>query len=60
MYIFHAFDSRSLLEKEADHIEGFAPEVAWVTHGGNGETPGEDFVFVLHLRHCSVTCGQEQ
>ena len=22
------------LEKEADHIEGFAPEVAWVTHGG--------------------------
>lgn len=25
----------SLLEKEKDHIEGFAPEVAWVTHGGN-------------------------
>ena len=24
----------SLLEKEADHIEGFAPEVAWVSHGG--------------------------
>ena len=24
----------ALLEKEADHIEGFAPEVAWVTHGG--------------------------
>lgn len=24
----------SLLEKESDHIEGFAPEVAWVTHGG--------------------------
>ena len=24
----------SLLEKEADHIDGFAPEVAWVTHGG--------------------------
>ena len=24
----------SLLEKEGDHIEGFAPEVAWVTHGG--------------------------
>ena len=22
------------MEKEADHIEGFAPEVAWVTHGG--------------------------
>lgn len=24
----------SLLEKEAEHVEGFAPEVAWVTHGG--------------------------
>ncbi len=24
----------SLMEKEGDHIEGFAPEVAWVTHGG--------------------------
>ncbi len=24
----------SLLEKESDHVEGFAPEVAWVTHGG--------------------------
>ncbi|MEO6462486.1 MAG: proline--tRNA ligase [Candidatus Eisenbacteria bacterium] len=24
----------SLLQKEADHIEGFAPQVAWVTHGG--------------------------
>jgi prolyl-tRNA synthetase len=24
----------SLLQKEADHIEGFAPQVAWVTQGG--------------------------
>ena len=24
----------SLLKKEADHVEGFAPEVAWVTQGG--------------------------
>lgn len=24
----------SLLNKEAEHVEGFAPEVAWVTHGG--------------------------
>jgi len=29
----------SLLQKEKDHIEGFAPEVAWVTHGGNEELP---------------------
>ncbi len=27
----------SLLMKEAEHVEGFAPEVAWVTHGGNEE-----------------------
>jgi prolyl-tRNA synthetase len=27
----------SLLVKEAEHVEGFAPEVAWVTHGGNEE-----------------------
>ncbi len=25
----------SLLKKEAEHVEGFAPEVAWVTHGGH-------------------------
>ena len=25
----------SLLEKEKDHVEGFAPEVAWVTEAGN-------------------------
>ena len=24
----------NLLQKEKDHVEGFAPEVAWVTHGG--------------------------
>ncbi|WP_099204368.1 proline--tRNA ligase [Scatolibacter rhodanostii] len=24
----------SLLQKEKDHVAGFAPEVAWVTHGG--------------------------
>jgi prolyl-tRNA synthetase len=27
----------SLLSKEADHVEGFAPEVFWVTHGGKDE-----------------------
>lgn len=27
----------SLLNKEKDHVEGFAPEVAWVTHGGEEE-----------------------
>lgn len=25
----------SLLNKEKEHVEGFAPEVAWVTHGGS-------------------------
>ena len=31
------FIPESLLNKEKDHVEGFAPEVAWVTQGG-GET----------------------
>ena len=31
------FIPESLLQKEKEHVEGFAPEVAWVTHGGNEE-----------------------
>ena len=27
----------SLLQKEKDHVDGFAPEVAWVTRGGSEE-----------------------
>jgi prolyl-tRNA synthetase len=30
---------RSFLLKEAEHVEGFAPEVAWVTVGGSEELP---------------------
>ena len=33
------FIPESLLDKEKDHVEGFAPEVAWVTHGGLTELP---------------------
>ena len=32
---FPLFIPESLLKKEAEHVKGFAPEVAWVTHGGN-------------------------
>ena len=32
---FPLFIPESLLRKEAAHVEGFAPEVAWVTHGGD-------------------------
>lgn len=31
------FIPESLLQKEKDHVEGFAPEVAWVTQGGLNE-----------------------
>ena len=31
------FIPESLLNKEKDHVEGFAPEVAWVTLGGSEE-----------------------
>ncbi len=33
------FIPESLLEKEKDHVEGFAPEVAWVTQGGLDQLP---------------------
>ncbi len=34
---------QNLLQKEAEHVEGFAPEVAWVTKGG-GEILAEPLV----------------
>ena len=34
---FPIFIPESLLKKEAEHVEGFAPEVAWVTKGGQEE-----------------------
>ncbi|MGB2764736.1 MAG: proline--tRNA ligase [Candidatus Aminicenantaceae bacterium] len=34
---FPLFIPESLLQKETEHLEGFAPEVAWVTHGGADE-----------------------
>jgi prolyl-tRNA synthetase len=48
----------SLLQKEKDHVEGFAPEVAWVTHGGNEELeerlcirPTSEVLFCDHWAH---------
>ena len=34
---FPLFIPESHLQREAKHVEGFAPEVAWVTHGGDTE-----------------------
>lgn len=34
---FPMFIPESMFQREADHIEGFAPEVAWVTHAGKDE-----------------------
>ena len=34
---FPMFIPQKLLNKEAEHFEGFIPEVAWVTKGGNSE-----------------------
>jgi len=34
---FPLFIPESFLQKETEHLEGFAPEVAWVTHGGQEE-----------------------
>ena len=47
----------SLLNKEIDHIAGFAPEVAWVTHGGDEKLteklcirPTSETLFCEHYR----------
>ncbi len=45
---FPLFVPRSLLEKEAQHVEGFNPQVAWVTHAG-----GEDLAEWLAIRPTS-------
>jgi prolyl-tRNA synthetase len=34
---FPLFIPESLLRKESDHVEGFSPQVAWVTRGGDEE-----------------------
>jgi prolyl-tRNA synthetase len=36
---FPLFIPESLLKKEQEHVEGFTPEVAWVTHAGESELP---------------------
>ena len=48
----------SLLQKEKDHVQGFAPECAWVTHGGSEKLeerlcvrPTSETVFCDHWSH---------
>ena len=48
----------SLLQKEKDHVEGFAPECAWVTCGGNEQLeeryairPTSETLFCDHFSH---------
>lgn len=48
----------SLLQKEKDHIAGFAPEVAWVTHGGDEKLaerlcirPTSEVLFAEHYKN---------
>lgn len=53
------FIPESLLQKEKDHVEGFAPEVAWVTHGGLEPLserlcvrPTSETLFCDYYAHC--------
>jgi len=48
----------SLLQKEKDHVEGFAPEVAWVTQGGQNQLserlcvrPTSEVLFCEHYKN---------
>ena len=52
------FIPESLLQKEKDHVEGFAPEVAWVTMGGSEQLaerlcvrPTSETLFCEHYAH---------
>ncbi len=51
------FIPESLLQKEKDHVEGFAPECAWVTFGGGNQLserlavrPTSETLFCEHFR----------
>lgn len=51
------FIPESLLQVEKDHVNGFAPEVAWVTHGGSNELeervcvrPTSETLFCEHFK----------
>lgn len=51
------FIPESLLNMEKEHVEGFAPEVAWVTHGGSEELeerlcvrPTSEVLFCDHFK----------
>lgn len=52
------FIPESLLQKEKDHVEGFAPEVAWITQGGSEKLedrlcvrPTSETLFCEHYSH---------
>lgn len=52
------FIPESLLQREKDHVEGFAPEVAWVTYGGNDKLterlcvrPTSEVLFCEHYKN---------
>ena len=52
------FIPEELLQKEKDHVLGFAPEVAWITHGGNEKLterlcvrPTSEVLFCEHYKN---------
>ena len=53
MYICPCLSPKAYLKRKKDHVEGFAPEVAWVTYGGLNPFRRE-CVSDLPLKHCSV------
>ena len=49
------FIPESLLQKEKDHVEGFAPEVAWVTHGRRRKAQRASLRAPDFAKHCFAT-----
>jgi prolyl-tRNA synthetase len=64
---FPLFIPQSFLQKEAQHVEGFAPEVAVVTHGGGKELEeplivrptSETIINYMFAPWCDGRCGRE-
>ena len=57
------FIPESLLQVEKDHVNGFAPEVAWVTHGGDNKLeermcvrPTSETLFCEHFKKIINSC----
>ena len=51
---FPLFITKRNLEKESSHIEGFAPEVAWVTETGHKKRTEDNYLAIRPTSECAI------